>query len=396
MNRRYLSHNVYEAAKERISLIFDRFEAIYVGFSGGKDSAVLLHLVAEEAKLRQRKFGVLFIDWEAQFNRTITFVSDMFKRYAENIIPYWVALPLRTTNACSMIAPEWTCWDPDKQLAWVRSLPEQANKEKLPFYHHNMTFEEFVVEFGNWYARDTPAIGLLGLRTSESLNRWRAITQEKAMLDDLRWTTYYGKGSYAAYPIYDWQVNDIWGYLAKGKPYNTIYDLMFKAGLKVSQMRVCEPYGDEQRRGLWLYQILEPATWGAVAARVAGANSASLYCKEKGNILGNRAITKPPGHTWESFTKFLLSTIPRTTAEHYRNKFSVWRKWYENHGQVIADELPGDTGSTDMPSWRRLCRVLLKNDYWCRSLSFAPMKTSAYERYKQLMAKRRAAWKMEW
>ena len=37
---------------------------VAVSFSGGKDSTVMLHLCAEEARRLHRKFGVLFIDWE--------------------------------------------------------------------------------------------------------------------------------------------------------------------------------------------------------------------------------------------------------------------------------------------------------------------------------------------
>ncbi|MFO6426213.1 DUF3440 domain-containing protein [Escherichia coli] len=25
-----------------------------------------------------------------------------------------------------------------------------------------------------------------------------------------------------------------------------------------------------------------------------------------------------------------------------------------------------------MPSWRRICKTLIKNDFWCRTLSFSP------------------------
>lgn len=390
-----LGVDVLSAAEHRISYIFDHFSRIFVSFSGGKDSTVLLHLVMDEAKRRNRKVGLLFIDWEAQYKKTISFIEQCFETYKDHIEPYWVALPLRTTNACSMIEPEWICWDPAKEPAWVRPMPKQAITS-LPFYQPNMTFEEFVPAFGAWYAQSEPAIGFVGLRTSESLNRWRAIAGEKATFEGKFWTTNYGEGSYSAYPIYDWTVEDVWTYFAKfGKEYNPIYDLMHKAGLSPSQMRICEPYGDEQRRGLWLYQILEPETWGAVAARVEGANSASLYVKESGNILGNRQISKPFGHSWESFVKFLLSTMPTKTAEHYKDKFSVWRRWYEVRGVSIVDELPDDTGSEDKPTWRRLCKVLLRNDYWCRTLSFSPTKTAAYEAYREMMKKRRKAWSME-
>lgn len=51
----YLDQNVYEAALERVAYVFDNFQKIYVSFSGGKDSTVLLHLVMDEALRRDRK-----------------------------------------------------------------------------------------------------------------------------------------------------------------------------------------------------------------------------------------------------------------------------------------------------------------------------------------------------
>jgi predicted phosphoadenosine phosphosulfate sulfurtransferase len=47
MPKRKLDMNVLEAARKRVSYVFDHFDAPYVSFSGGKDSTVLLHLAAE-------------------------------------------------------------------------------------------------------------------------------------------------------------------------------------------------------------------------------------------------------------------------------------------------------------------------------------------------------------
>lgn len=47
--------NVYEAAKSRIEWAFDTFHHVCISFSGGKDSTVLFHLVAEVAKIKKRK-----------------------------------------------------------------------------------------------------------------------------------------------------------------------------------------------------------------------------------------------------------------------------------------------------------------------------------------------------
>ena len=45
----YNSKSVLQASKERISQVFDHFERIYISFSGGKDSTIMLHLAMEEA-----------------------------------------------------------------------------------------------------------------------------------------------------------------------------------------------------------------------------------------------------------------------------------------------------------------------------------------------------------
>ncbi|EEZ6118739.1 phosphoadenosine phosphosulfate reductase family protein, partial [Escherichia coli O73] len=63
--------NVLSAAMHRIKWLFDIFPSVCLSFSGGKDSTVLFHLVADVARRRKRRFSVLFIDWEAQYQCTI-------------------------------------------------------------------------------------------------------------------------------------------------------------------------------------------------------------------------------------------------------------------------------------------------------------------------------------
>jgi predicted phosphoadenosine phosphosulfate sulfurtransferase len=400
----YLGVDVLTAARQRIAAVFDAFERVVVAFSGGKDSTVLLHLAAQEARARRRAIGAFFIDWEAQFRLTVDHVAAMFDDYSDVVEPQWIALPLRTTNACSMIEPEWVCWERGREADWVRQRPRGAigDRAAYPFYQYAQTFEEFIPALNDWLARDTLTACLVGVRASESLNRWRTIAAgargEKETFRDWAWTTRGGARAYSIYPLYDWRTEDIWTFHGRHPDlrHNPIYDLMHKAGLSLHQMRICEPYGDEQRRGLWLYHVLEPETWARVVARVAGANSAAEYARERGNILGNGHVTLPPGHTWQSFAELLLNTMPAPTSEHYKNKIAVWLNWWFTKGgygdRKIPDCLPGDTGAQDVASWRRVCKILLKNDYWCRGLGFSPTKTANYDRYRQLMRERRSKW----
>lgn len=50
MEKRYLEIDVYEALQRRLDFLFREFDNIFVSFSGGKDSGLLLHLVMEYKK----------------------------------------------------------------------------------------------------------------------------------------------------------------------------------------------------------------------------------------------------------------------------------------------------------------------------------------------------------
>ena len=91
--KRYLGKTVLAEARLRIKDTFDNFERIYVAFSGGKDSSVMLHLVMEEAIKRKRKVAVMFIDFEAQYADTIEHVEEMFALYEQHIDPHWICMP---------------------------------------------------------------------------------------------------------------------------------------------------------------------------------------------------------------------------------------------------------------------------------------------------------------
>ena len=98
-----LGINVFEAATERIKYIFDdsSIQKIYVSFSGGKDSTVMLHMVAEEARLRNRRIGVLIVDLEAQYSLTVDNLSSIVSQYKDIIDLYWVCLPIILRSAVS-------------------------------------------------------------------------------------------------------------------------------------------------------------------------------------------------------------------------------------------------------------------------------------------------------
>lgn len=399
MVKNRLGISVYEASKQRIRYVFDNFEKIYLSLSGGKDSTAMFQLVIEEAIKRERKIGIFILDWECQYQLTIDHLTNLVNKHSDYIELFWICLEVETSSACSFYEPMWRSWDERKKVLWTREKPEFsiADPNYFPFYYPGITFEEFTPLFGEWYSEGKETACFVGIRAQESLNRHRAVTGEKIeRYKDKNYTTRVSEFVYNVYPIFDWLVDDVWSLFGKfNLKYNKVYDLMYRAGLSPSQMRIDEPFGDEARKNLWLYQIIEPVTWSKFVARLAGINSASLYSQEKGNILGNEKVSLPNGHTWESFSKFLLSTMPDKTRIHYENKIAVYLKFYfdrDYHEGIpdAADYRMEQIGKA--PSWRQIAKTLLKNDWYCRNLGFGVTKSKAYIKYLELMKKRRQKW----
>ena len=428
--KKYLEKNVYEALQDRLKFIFDNFDNIYVSFSGGKDSGLLLNMVLSYKRRNKiaKKIGVFHQDFEAQYQTTTDFVSRMFEKNLRDIEPYWVCLPMGSRCAVSNYQMYWYPWDPDKEELWVRPMPKMPyiiNMDNNPFdfYRYKMVQEDLYAEFGEWYSRQKKGktICLLGIRADESLNRYRAYANDrKTIMQGNQWTTKMGENWWNAYPIYDWTTKDVW--IANGKfdyDYNRIYDLFWKAGLSISQMRVASPYHESAKESLNLYRVLEPATWVRVVSRVQGANFGAIYGSS--HALGARKIELPPGHTWRSYVKFLLATLPEAMRRNYIEKFKTSIRFWWKKGGVVDEEAikeleacnypirhngksnyksnkekiaflgtpdhTDDIKSTiDIPSWKRMAVCILKNDHLCKYMGFSQTQKQN-QRQKELMEK---------
>lgn len=393
----YLDIDVNTAADQRMRYLFDHFEHICVSFSAGKDSTVLLDKAQREAARRQRTIDVLFIDWEAQYQATIDHAAHMLAR--PYLRPSWVCLPMSTSNESSFHDPMWTAWNPADRERWVRPMPIGphiiSDPAALPFYTFGMTFEEFVPAWNAWYAaaRGDSAF-LIGIRSDESLNRFRALRQRKGTkrnnYQGLAWSTQAAPQGWNFYPLYDWGVEDIWAYIGReGIPYNRIYDKMLLAGMKPHDMRICEPYSREARKHLDKYHQLEPETWERIVARASGVNAGAIYGDS--SFYGYRKIEKPADLTWKEYAALLLNTMPQPLQDHYRRRITVFITWFEKHmgWTDLKEESDLDLEMRNLGgSWRMVCRTLLRNDYFCTHLSFGINKDE-YGKFETLKEKYR-------
>jgi len=395
----YKDINVYDAAINRYDIILNEFDNYYVSVSGGKDSSIMLQLMAQEARKYGKKFSVLYIDLEAQYQATIGHINaliDATKDVVENW--YWCALPLSLRNAVSAIQPKWICWDKKDKEKWVREYPTKrkdivlVTEDSLPdgwdWFFRGMEFEEFILWFAKWFNEThggKTAAGI-GIRSDESLNRFRTIVSDKKeRYKNYPWTTRVHCKSkvlncWNFFPLYDWRTEDDWTAVAKlNLLFNPIYELMYKNGLSIYEQRLCQPYGDDQRKGLDQYRTLEPETWEKVLNRVEGVNFGNIYCRT--SLLGNIKSEKPDNLTWEQYAVFLLESIGMYVPEvrdHYHTKIKTFLQWYEKEG-ISPDQIPDETdkkleSAKKAASWRRIARAIEKNDFWMSRLSFGETK----------------------
>lgn len=250
---------------------------------------------------------------------------------------------------------------------------------------------------------------MVGIRTDESLNRWRAIHSDRNenKYNNERWTLKLSENIYNAYPIFDWKVDDVWISNAKQSwSYNKLYDLFYKAGLKPAQMRVASPFHDSGIENLKLYKVIDPNNWGKMIGRTSGVNFAGLYGGT--TAMGWKSITLPKGHTWKTYMEFLLSTLPEEASSKYKTKLEISQKFWKEKGGVLSDsivkklkglnikhevvavtnyktnKLPVRMEYLDdidiqefscIPTYKRMCVCIMKNDHLCKYMGFSLNKT---------------------
>lgn len=419
--------NVYDALISRIEFIFSEFDQVLLSFSGGKDSSVCLHVFYDYAKEHGclDRLAMYHLDYEAQYQMTTDYVTDTFKGF-EGIRKYWLCLPIKAQCACSARSKgHWITWEKDKKDIWVRQLPDSPHlitEDNAEFSFSGKTDKECQDSFAEWFcAKYGKTAVIIGIRDSESHDRWMLTHSINGNLGEHRYkgrTWSVGKDDlYYFYPIYDWSTEDVWIYFGKfQKSYNRLYDLYYKAGLTIDQMRVASPFNNCATATLKLYKVIDPNNWGRMIGRVDGVNFAGLYGGT--TAMGWRKIKLPEGHTWKSYCYFLLSTLDEDLRHHYERILATSIEYWCQKGGYVADDIIPEVESLEvdyqddgysprfknqkvlrfasypddmdtksfakLPSYKRMCVCILKNDYYCKYMGFGLTKEAIEKRKKTL------------
>ena len=343
--------NVVEAANIRIQNVFDTGLPVYIGFSAGKDSLVLLHLIYAKAKKREidpKKIHVYFIDEEAVF----PCVEKIAKDWRQKILLLggqftWYCLEVKHFNCFNQLENDesFFCWDRYKEDVWVRRPPSFAVRSHPKLRPRIDTYQAFMprVVYNS--------IQLTGVRAVESVQRLYYLS--KFMTSGKKIT----EGN-TVWPIYDWKDADVWKYLRDNRiDIPDTYLHMWRVGRPRNQLRISQLFSIDTARSLVNLGEIYPDLMERVIAREPGAQLAMLYWDSEmfGRKQGaRRKAAKKEGKQkdYKKLTLDLLSDIPknfeseakREVAKRYKNslmKISPWmneKDWHKFYEGLIAGD----------------------------------------------------------
>ena len=302
--RIYLKQSVYEAAIERINFLFDEFENVVVGMSGGKDSTVCFELCLQVARERNRlPLNALWIDQEGEWQGTVDYMESVMTN--PEVKPYWFQMPMVITNNASSSNRYVHCWEEGKELEWMHQKHPISIKNNIygEQRFHKLFEKIFKVEFPG-----IKSCYISGVRAEETPKRLMSLTTTP-VYKYITWGTLLNKKNqhYTFYPLYDWSYTDIWKVICdNGWSYNRIYDELYRYGATIKDMRISNIHHETSKQSLMFIHEIEPETWERVLKRVDGANTIEHLAKE--------SFTCPSKlpymfESWKEYAEYLIENI---------------------------------------------------------------------------------------
>lgn len=356
LRQRYTAETVLEAARRRVSWVFDRLEAgdiadIIVSVSGGKDSTVLAHLALVEAHRRGRRIGIHMLDEEVMYQSTVEQVEYLMHLIPDATKKMWLQIPFYLTNATSLTEGQLRAWEPGEHKIWMRPKRDDAIKFK-PWKEDDERFRagykwlDFYGVIENYARCFERTAFLVGLRAAgESPNRWRAVVKNPVEIGGAKvfWGTAKDRGNVALYPIFDWNFHDVWKYIWQEKlRYSRIYDFQHKKGYPITEMRVSSLIHERSFKSIADLPEFESKTYARLQKRIKGIALAQETAKSA-KLFACRKLPRQ-WKSWRSYRDNLLATHPNPKAQ------AIFRDRFARHldNEYVA---------------RQQCRQLVCNDY---------------------------------
>jgi predicted phosphoadenosine phosphosulfate sulfurtransferase len=342
--------DVFEAAVQRMEVLYAAGHRCVVSFSAGKDSGVMLEVCIEAARRTAAlPVDVIMRDEEVMFPGTFEYAERTAER--PEVRFHWVIARQPVINVYNRALPYFWVFDPllDPE-AWVRLWPQYG--QEIPHKSiDQMTIPErfSITEHQQLYA-------VIGLRCQESRNRLYGLMTSEGYI-----TKHPNKyGVWNARPIYDWLDGDVWRAIQYyGFDYNRAYDVMYRLGVPRTSLRIAPPTLNEAgANSLRLAAKAWPQWFDKVCKRLPGVRRVVDF--------GLRAIRphKKPEETWEEcFQRECIDRAPAWIAERATRLREMYLRNHARHATGSLPEFtPCRTCGANIGCWRGLTMTAYNGD----------------------------------
>lgn len=327
----YKKLNVYEEALNRVRYLYEEFDDVVVGYSGGKDSTVTLRIAVEVAReLGKLPVKAIFIDQEAEWNTVIEHMREV--NQDPDIDLRWYQIPFNIYNATSNFEQWITAWEEGEE--WMR--PQEPDSIKVNNYNTKSFYDLFNKILEVDFTERTILLG--GVRSEESPRRHVAMTQEPTY-KYITWGKKLNpsKDQYTFYPIYDWSYTDVWKAIHDNDwKYTKVYDYQYMYGVPVKSMRVSNLHHETAIETLFYLQEIEKETWVALTKRMSGIDTAGKLSKDDYFIKELPFMFR----SWEEYRDYLLEKLVHNDKlkTKFKKKFKLYDVRYEkmNHKDKLV------------------------------------------------------------
>ena len=227
----------------------------------------LVYDMIRSGEINASQLTVTFIDEEGLYPSMV----DAAYRWRRNFLSVgakflWFCLPFKQVSVINHLSSSesWITWEPGKEDVWMRKPPDFAIMYS-PYLHYagEMNYQTFCTK------AFSDGIQLVGLRTAESLTRYKCIANTK-----MKRISKGGK----FYPIYDWSDSDVWLYIKqRNLEFPEIYMRLYEAGVRKNALRLCAFFGDCGTQGLRWIAETDNDLWERIQRREPNAYLVLLY-----------------------------------------------------------------------------------------------------------------------
>lgn len=327
--------NVFEATLDRIRYVYNEFENVLCMMSGGKDSTVMYECCNIVARELKRKVDVLWLDQEAEWQGTVDYMKDVFRR--NTVIPHWCQFPFDLDSSMSIGKPFFKVFEEG-----CEHIHPQEKDSILENPTKQIRFNDILRELPEKIMGTNKVAVLNGLRASENPIRRVVTMHNKHPYKNIGWSSHSPYRTFF-YPIYDWTDKDVWTALGTFDwMYNRVYDEMFRQGYSMHDLRISALIHETAWKNLYALQEIEPKTYDKFIARIPDVVT---YCQLNENIMSIRTL--PDGFkNWYEYRNYLLNEL--VCDDVLRSRFERrWKKqdtddWYKTHvKEILCDDYAG-------------------------------------------------------